>query len=547
MISKEKYARYAADPATFREDLIVDVDGVARRFGDVQDDWQRADFASLDPALLRCTGRSDSDAKMRAYLERPRGHSKTTDLACICVWALAFATRPLRGYAFAADQEQAALLKDAMATIIRLNAWLGSILEVQKLNIVNIASGHPGEGSRLDISTSDVASSFGILPDLLVADELTHWQGDGSLWHSLLSSAAKRSSCCLFVISNAGFADSWQWKIREAARQDESWIFSRLDGPRASWLTPARLAEQRRMLPAVAYARLWDNLWSSGGGDALTAEDIQAAFRAELRPMTAHDNGSLYSPAPRWLFVAGIDLGLVRDCSAVVVLAVPSGGHAGQIRLAQHRQWRPTLGKKINLSEVEDHILKLDEEFGLEAVAFDPWQAELMAQRLEADSGHRRRNQRRRFASKPWMREVPPTASNLREQATLTIETFQDRRLLLYPCEPLRRDLAKVRVEEKSYGIKLSSPRDGEGHGDSFSAFALALLMAHELAGTKPIQAGAVNSPSSPYERAINSFQSKQERYEREQQRLIAAHNQFQHVEGFLREMRQMGGYRRLR
>jgi hypothetical protein len=478
MLNKQTYAKYAADPAAFRADLIVDVDGVARRFGDVQDDWQAADSAALDPALLRCAGRSDADARMRAYLERGRGHSKTTDLAIMAVWALAFSTRPLRGYCYAADKDQANLLRQAMETLVRLNPWLGEILTVEAHRVVNSAKGHPGEGGTLTIEASDVGSSYGILPDLIIADELVHWQGDGSLWHSLISSAAKRSNCLMVVISNAGFVDSWQWGVREAARTDPAWIFSRLDGPQASWLTPERLAEQRRMLPAVAYARLWGNQWSSGGGDALTPADIAAAFLPDLQPMTGKE--------PNWLFVAGVDLGLTRDCSAVVVLGVPAGGKSGRIRLAHNRLWRPTLGRKIDLTEVERHILELDRQYNLETVAFDPWQMEHLAQRLEADTGHRRRNaMRQRWSKGPWMREIPPTAANLREQATLIIESFTDRRLQLYDCEPLRRDLLKLRCEEKSYGIRLTSPRDGDGHGDTFSAFSLALLVGHELAGKK--------------------------------------------------------------
>jgi hypothetical protein len=479
MIDTKTYQRYAADPAAFRADLLVDVDGVTRRFGDVMDPWQAADFTNLDPALIRCNGRkSDAEARMRAYLERGRGHSKTTDLAVLSVWALAFAARPIRGYCYAADKDQAALLKAAMETLVRLNPWLGEILTVEAHRVVNTAAGHPGNGGTLTIEASDVGSSYGILPDLIVADELVHWQGDGSLWHSLLSSAAKRSNCLMVIISNAGFADSWQWSVREAARTDLAWLFSRLDGPCASWLTPERLAEQRRMLPAVAYARLWENQWSSGGGDALREEDVRAAFADDLQPMKGTE--------PGWLFVAGVDLGLTRDCSAVVVLGVPAGGRAGRIRLAHNRLWRPTLGRKIDLTEVERHILSLDAQYNLETVAFDPWQAESMAQRLEADSGHRRRNAlRQRFSNKPWMREIPPTAANLRDQATLIIESFADRRLQLYDCEPLRHDLLKLRVEEKSYGLRLVSPRDGTGHGDTFSAFALALLVAHELAGKK--------------------------------------------------------------
>lgn len=506
MIDQKTFRRYAAEPAAFRAELLIDVDGVARKFGMVMDPWQRDDFARLDPALKRAVGRSKAKARMRAYLERPRGHSKTHDLAVTACWALSFANRPVRIYAFAADRDQAALLRDAMETIIRLNPWLAQVIDPQRNSVVNIAAGHPGEGGRLDIYTSDVGSSYGILPDLLICDELCHWTGDGGLWHSLISSAAKRSDCLMVVISNAGFADSWQWTVRESARVDPAWLFSRIEGPQASWLTPARLAEQRRMLPAVAYSRLWENLWSSSGGDALLPSDIDAAFVEALQPMTGRERG--------WLFVGGVDLGLTRDCSAVVVLAVPAGGKAGRIRLAHARLWRPTLGQKIDLLEVEGHILKMDEQYGLETVAFDVWQAESMAQRLEADTGHRRRNQRRRYGNQPWMREVPPTAANLRAQATLIIESFADRRLLLYDYEPLRRDLLKLRCEEKSYGIRLSSPRDGDGHGDSFSAFSLALLIAHELAGKRTFVVRSLLDPlgdvcETDFQRAIREHEAR--------------------------------------
>jgi hypothetical protein len=516
MINRDTFASYAADLAAFRADLMVDVDGVARRFGDVQDPWQRDDFAALDPALQRAAGRSDQPARMRALLERPRGHSKTTDLAVTCCWALAFATRPLKGYGYAADKDQARLLRDSVETLIRLNPWLSSILTVEAHRVVNAAAGHPGEGGTLTIEASDVGSSYGILPDLIVADELVHWQGDGSLWHSLISSAAKRSNCLLVVISNAGFVDSWQWTVREQARQDEAWHFSRIGGPQASWLTPERLAEQRRMLPAVAYARLWLNEWTSGAGDALTESDIDAAFDESLAPMTGRE--------PGYLFVGGVDLGLTRDCSAAVVLAVPAGGRAGRIRLSHHKLWRPTLGKKINLLDVQRHLVELDNRFRFEFIAFDPWQAEHLAATLEAHTEHRRhrrRNQPRRFGSQPWLREISPTAANLREQATLVIESFADRRLLLYPCEPLRRDLMKLRCEEKSYGVRLTSPRDGDGHGDSYSAFANALLVAHEVAMKKPIRAdaSAVGCDGGP-DAAFRQAQRKHAAFRREQQRL---------------------------
>ena len=291
---------------------------------------------------------------------------------------------------------------------------------------------------------------------------------------------------------------------------DDAWIFSRLDGPKASWMTPERLAEQRRMLPAIAYSRLWLNQWSTGGGDALTPEVIDRAFHAELQPMTSRGSS--------WLFVAGVDLGLTRDCAAVVVLAVPAGGSAGKIRLAHNRLWRPPSSGKINLLDVERHILNLDEQFGLEAVSFDSFQCEHLAQTLEADADHRRRNARRVHWAQPWMREIPPTPSNLRLQASMTIEFFNDFRIQLYPCEPLHRDLHKLRVEEKSYGMRLTSPRDGDGHGDTFSAFALALLMANEVAGTQPILITSLfDRQSDSYDAA---FARRLAEYQREQQEM---------------------------
>jgi len=523
VISTKQFQRYASDPAAFRADLTVDVDGVARRFGDVMDPWQAADFALLDPALAICNGRNANvggpvlDVRMRAFLERGRGHSKTTDLAVMACWALAFSTRPLKGYAYAADRDQARLLRDAAATIVRLNPWLGMILDVGPGKIVNKAVDHPGEGGILTIEASDVGSSYGILPDLIIADELVHWEekaGEG-LWHSLISSAAKRSNCLLVVISNAGFVDSWQWNAREVARTDEAWLFSRLDGPQASWLSPERLAEQRRMLPRIAYARLWDNQWSSSGGDALTPDDINAAFLDGLNPMTGNESG--------WLFVAGVDLGLTRDFSAVVVLGVPSGGGAGKIRLAHHKVWRPQ-GAKIDLMEIELYLLGLDQRFGLEFCASDPWQAELLLQRLDADAGHRSRNHRRIYGSQPWTREIPPTATNLREIATLTIECFQDHRLHCYECEPLKRDLLKLRVEERQSGqtFRLTSPRDGEGHGDCFSAFANALLIAHEIAGKRPnivrSLTGGGSSDETPLQRALRQLDAERAAYQEEMQ-----------------------------
>jgi len=291
------------------------------------------------------------------------------------------------------------------------------------------------------------------------------------------------------------------------------------------------------MLPAVAAARLIDNCWSSGAGDALTPDDIKAAFIEDLKPMTGQEHG--------FVFCAGVDLGLTRDSSAVVVLGVPSSGTAGRIRLASHKVWRPIGGKKINLMEVELHIMELDANYGLEFCGFDPWQAELLGQRLEADTNHRRRNQKRRYASQPWMRSIPATGTNLRQIASLTIESFQDRRLQFYPCPLLQRDLLKLRVEEKSYGMRLVSPRDGEGHGDLFTALSLALLIASELSIKKPFTAGALSNYSvdttEPVPPFITKFNQRKEQYQKRMEELEKAGYDYDGMEQWDMLMRMVG------
>jgi hypothetical protein len=53
----------------------------------------------------------------------------------------------------------------------------------------------------------------------------------------------------------------------------------------------------------------------------------------------------------------------------------------------------------------------------------------------------------------------------------------------------------KLRVEERpGGGFRLTSPHDSSGHGDSFSAFALSLLLANEYAVKRPIVAGVIGA-----------------------------------------------------
>jgi hypothetical protein len=70
----------AQHPAPFRRTVHLGPEPDSR-FIDRFQPWQEADFAALDAAWLALAGRGPQAAVRRAYIERPRGHSKTTDTA----------------------------------------------------------------------------------------------------------------------------------------------------------------------------------------------------------------------------------------------------------------------------------------------------------------------------------------------------------------------------------------------------------------------------------------------------------------------------------
>lgn len=450
-------ATLAADPARFRACLHIDADGPAIPLAEVIENWQDRDFRTLDNGWRQLADvplDSNRPTFNRAYLERPRGHSKTTDLAVMVAWALFAARRQLFGVAAAADKDQARLLRDAVAKLVRINPWLAQILQVLRNRVENIYT-----NSTLEILSSDENTSYGLTPDFVIVDELTHWTSR-ALWDSLFSAAAKRSKCVFVVISNAGLMSAgtgWQWLIRETTRTTPTWYFSRLDGPCASWITPDRLAEQQRMLPAKAFKRLWLNEWQPEAGDALELADIEAAVKKDLGPLVEAE-------LLDWHYLAGLDLGTRRDHSAFVVL----GRHrkSGRLRLAHCQSWAPN-GGSIDLGDVQAAVKAADVRFRrFAAVNYDPHQCDLLASQLRRQGVQ--------------MNEVPFVGKQLTAMASAVLETFRSRTIDLYPDPLLIHDLQRLSIVERPFGFKLESVRDELGHADRATALALALLAARE-------------------------------------------------------------------
>jgi len=109
----------------------------------------------------------------------------------MAMWALFASRRQLSGIGAAGDQDQARLLRDAIARLVYINPWLTRILDVNAYLVRNKKT-----GSTLEIISSDAGTSYGLTPDFCICDEVANaWQHKNGedLWTSLLSSAAKRA------------------------------------------------------------------------------------------------------------------------------------------------------------------------------------------------------------------------------------------------------------------------------------------------------------------------------------------------------------------
>ena len=284
-------------PELFRHELRIRPNDELR-FRERIQDWQRRDYAALDAAWCEIaglpqtwrTGRGEQFAPSnkanpdrcyrRAYIERPRGHSKTFDMAVQIAWILQAARVPIRGLAAAADREQVELLHTALLNLAKANPGLLGELAFFRQGVEN-----PRTRSRFQLLSSDVASSWGHDPDFVICDELCHWSHE-ELWHSLSSSAAKRAHCLLVVLTNAGIGRGWQWQVRETARTSERWYFSSLDGPQAPWIGAEQLEEQRKLLPPPVFERLWLNIWQHSDGEFVTLDEVVACRDESLRQRT---------------------------------------------------------------------------------------------------------------------------------------------------------------------------------------------------------------------------------------------------------------------
>ncbi len=447
-----------SSPAAFREHYRLEAGGELVPLKRLMPEWQVEWAKACDPAWMRAVGRPAEGGHSLAYGELTRGEGKTSWLAHYCAYALGAALRPVNGIAVASDMDQAALLRDALARGVAANPWLGNLLTINRWTVTNRHT-----GSELRILSSDAPSAMGLHYKFGVFDEFVLCKSD-EFWAAIAGAIPKVPNCCFSIISNAGFGQGthWTWKVREACRTSPDWLFIRNDRP-SSRISEEMLAMMRKLLPPGAYARSYENRWTTTAGDALSEEDLLAAVRPEMA------NNPMDGSERDWVFAGGLDLGLKRDHSAFAIVA--KNCTTGMTRLARLWNWAPTKERQVDLADVEATVLAADRRFHMAAVACDPWQAAQMMQTFA----------RQRVK----VEETPFSGKNLTAMAASLVEGFQARTFQMAPCKALEADLRRLSIISKPEGYRLEAARTAEGHADNATALALALLAVRDAAPRK--------------------------------------------------------------
>jgi len=230
------------------------------------------------------------------------------------------------------------------------------------------------------------------------------------------------------------------------------------------WIGKEDIEEARRLDPIGAeFARLWEGRWISGRGGAVDNFSIDRCFRSEKHE--GKENGFIY--------IAGMDLGINRDHSGVVVVGVNPLEQV--VKVVSVNEWVPSVPNdngtlEVDIFDVERTCIEEWKKWGIVWFGYDP------------AAGGSILSQRLRKKGLP-MREVSfSNPKNLSEMATSFVVLVKSGKLECYEHPSLRRDFGKFEIEHKPPNLyKLKAVSDQYGHADVGTALVICLPIAMKL------------------------------------------------------------------
>jgi len=370
-----------------------------------------------------------------AYIEIPRKNGKS-ELSAAIALLLLFADNEQGAQVFSAagDHDQAKIVFDAAAPMVRSNLTLdkiGKVIDSVKRIIVHSTN------SFYRAISAESTTKHGFNASGVIFDEL-HIQPNRDLWDVLTTSGGTREQPLVVAITTAGFdRNSICWEQHEYALRI-------LDG---GYKDPTFYA----VVYAADEGDDWtdENVWWKANpalGDFRDIEEMRALFnKAKEVPALQNTFKRLYlniwtSQETRWMEIikwdesdgkvepeelkekrcyGGLDLSSTTDIAALVLVFpvdgnykviseffIPADNIEARVRKDRvpYDVWvregfiKATSGNVIDYKFIEDTIDNYAREFDIYEMAYDPWNATMLTQRL-AENGMEMVDVRQGFAS----------------------------------------------------------------------------------------------------------------------------------------------------
>jgi phage terminase large subunit-like protein len=370
----------------------------------------------------------NQDTGLRQYrtclLMLPRKNGKSELAAAVALYGLmGDGEIGAEVYSAAADRDQASLVFNVAAEMVRTDPYLDSVCEIvdsQKRII------HRKSGSVYRAISSEAYTKHGFNASMVIADELHAWP-NRELWDVLTTSMGAREQPLVFAISTAGYDRhsilyelyAHACKVREGSVSDPSFLPVLYEAPQdADWTdertwhvaNPAlgdfRSLEEMRIMAARAksipaqentFRRLYLNQWTEQA-ERWIPMPLWDACRASVIP----------SLVRRRCFV-GMDLSTTRDLTAIVaVFPIEDGTFVvlphffvpkDSIRERANRdrvpyeQWErdgyltATPGAVVDYEYIRLKLQEWSKKYDVKEIAYDPYNATDLVTRLSEQDG----------------------------------------------------------------------------------------------------------------------------------------------------------------
>lgn len=408
-----------------------------RRWGDIAVEWQIEDAKAVH----------DLSGPNKHFLTRPRGASKTSDIAGLCLsWLITEAPPRARGYVVAANGDQAGLLIDAAAGFVARTPELDGVVTVENERIL------ANNGAWVRVLNLSDSGAWG-LRDVrwLVLDEFAQWpetRGARRVYTAVRTTVQKTPGCRLVILTSAGEPSHWSYTtVFRHAQNDPTWRVHEVPGP-VPWQSPEELESIRAEFASdpSAYDRLILNRWTEAEDRAIRPEDYEACLRQ--RRVTG--------PQPGVKYLITVDIGIRHDATAMAIChAEPfdAGDPSGPKRVVTDHieRWKGSRRKPVQVKRVEDWLATKAPQWNGATVYADPTQFVGSLQNLN----------RRGVRAKEW----PFTSSSVGQVATALVQAFRNRQIEVPDIPALREELLAVRLRESSPGVTRLD-HDPNGHDD---------------------------------------------------------------------------------